>query len=158
MEAQPPPPAFEHMILEQSFEYAVLESTYENAAATFEDTILDCPFALECVISEIMLLGVCKTFIIATFLCGMFFMVVFKVFGFLELLDEFSMSEKLIFGAMSLYVCFTKTDFTGMEPYIFAVIKCFMTFCFVLFIVSLCTRGRCSTSSSAVSSVSVITR
>ena len=87
----------------------------------------------------------------------MFFKVVFKVFGFLDLPDEFSMSEKLIFGAMSLYVCFTKTDFTGMEPYIFAAIKCFMMFGSVLFIVSLCTCGRCSTSRTAMSSGSVIT-
>ena len=40
-------PAFEHVILEQSFEYAVLESAFEYATATFEDTILDFPFVLE---------------------------------------------------------------------------------------------------------------
>ena len=68
------------------------------------------------------LLGVRKTFTIATFLCGMLIMVVFKAFGFLDLLDEFPMSEKLIFGATSLYVCFTKTNFTGMEPHIFAAL------------------------------------
>lgn len=45
----------------------------------------------------------------------------------------------LIFGAMSLYACFTKTDFTGMGPYIFAAIMCFMMFGFVLCIVSLFT-------------------
>ena len=43
--------------------------------------------------------------------------------------------DSSIFLTWSLHVCFTMTDFTGMEPYIFAAIKCFMMFGFVLFIV-----------------------
>merc|ERR1719506_1765284 len=45
----------------------------------------------------------------------------------------------LIFLAMSAYAFFSKTDFTGMGPYIFAAFMCFMMFGFVLFIVSLFT-------------------
>lgn len=43
-----------------------------------------------------------------------------------------------IFVTMSLYACFTKTDFTGMQPFFFALIMCFFMFGLMLMILRLC--------------------